>query len=67
MAFLKSARRCQCVLGFGEMLSPAWRKAPVCALGSFPVSQIFIPRFSFLIFLQEAQRDGFVYDGLRKE
>lgn len=55
MAFLKSAEPCQCVLGFGEMLNPACRKAPVCALGSIPASQIFIPRFSLLLFLKEAQ------------
>lgn len=54
-------------VGFGEMLNPAWRKAPVCALGSFPASQIFIPRFSSLLLLQEAHIDGFVDDGLRKE
>lgn len=51
-----------------------WRNAQSCleegtCVGSWilPCLSNLHPKFSLLLFLQEAQIDGFVYDGLRKE
>lgn len=48
--FSEVSRTMPVCVGLWRNLSPAWRRAPVWALGSFPASQIFIPSFLYCFF-----------------